>query len=172
MAHCEEYIARLIEKDEEAFAHIYDETKHAVYAMIVSIVKDKSTAEDLMQDTYMTMIEKIHQYKQGRNFISWLLVIARNKAIDYYRERQKVVVVEDEAIDYIGTSVTPKGEESAMVEEMLSQLSDIEREIFLLHIVSDITFREIATIMRMPLGTILWHYGRATKKIRGYKEKL
>lgn len=172
MAHCEEYIARLIEKDEEAFAHIYDETKHAVYAMIVSIVRDKATAEDLMQDTYMTMIEKIHQFEQGRNFISWLLTIARNKAIDYYRNHQKVLIVEPETIDYVGSSVDPKGEQEAMVHEMLSQLSEVERQIFLLHIMSNITFRQIATIMRIPIGTILWHYSRATQKIRRYKEDI
>ncbi|MDD4212224.1 MAG: RNA polymerase sigma factor [Bacilli bacterium] len=168
MARYEEYIDGIISRDEEAFASLYDATKQAVYAMIVSIVRDSSMAEDLMQETYMTVIEKIHQYERGRNFLSWILVIARNKAIDYYRERKKTLLVDQEDLDYIGDVTPARGEQQLMVGEMLDRLSETERSIFLLHIMSDLPFRQIAPIMELPLGTVLWHYSRAIKKIKEY----
>ncbi|MFA6627522.1 MAG: RNA polymerase sigma factor [Bacilli bacterium] len=172
MARYEEYIDGIIEKDEVAFASLYDETKQAVYAMIISIVRDSSMAEDLMQETYMSVIEKIHQYVRGRNFLSWILVIARNKAIDYYRVHKKTLLLDQEDLDYIGNTTPARGEDQLLVADMLQQLSQVERGIFLLHTLSNLSFRHIATVMEMPLGTVLWHYSRATKRIKAYREDL
>ncbi len=171
MAHCEDYIDALINKDDEAFTLIYEETKKAVFALIVAIVANRAIAEDLMQDTYMTMIEKIHQYQRGRSFLAWLLVIARNKAIDYLRENKKVIYLDQEEIEYVGQEVLPIGEKSAMVNDMLSLLTNLERQIFLLHISNNVTFKEIAVIINLSLGTVLWHYSKAVKKIKQYKEE-
>lgn len=169
MANYDEYIQALKQKDEPAFEYIYNETKATVYAIIVAIVKDRDASQDIMQDTYICMLEKINQYELGRNFLSWLAAIARNKAIDYYRRKQKETLIDVQESEFILPIVEAKGERNSLVSEMLSVLSDVERQIFLLHIMQDLPHREIAKIMDMPLGTTLWHYSKAIKKIKKMK---
>ena len=61
----------------------------------------------------------------------------------------------------------PVGESRALIEEMLDRLNETERSIYLLRVVKQLKNREIAEIMGMPLGTVLWHYSRAVKKLKG-----
>ncbi|MGD9604646.1 MAG: RNA polymerase sigma factor [Bacilli bacterium] len=169
MANYDAYIEGLKQKDEQTFEFIYQETKATVYAIIVAIVKDRDASQDVMQDTYICMLEKINQYQIGRNFLSWLAAIARNKAIDYYRRKQKETLIDVQESDHLLPTIEPKGERSAMVSEMLALLSDIERQIFLLHIMQNLPHKEVARIVDLPLGTTLWHYNKAIKKIKKVK---
>lgn len=166
MAKYDDLIELLKQKDEEAFEYVYHETKHAVYAIIVSIVKDRDISQDIMQDTYITMLEKINQYQIGKNFLSWLLVIARNKAIDHYRFKQREILIDANDSETILPITAACGERNVIVDEILNTLTEIERNIFVLRTVEDLTSKEIANILNMPLGTVLWHYSRAIKKIK------
>lgn len=166
MANYDAYIEALKQKNEQAFEYIYHETKATIFAIIIAIVKDKDVSQDLLQDTYITMLEKINQYQLGKNFLSWLAVIARNKAIDYYRRKQKETLIDVTESEYLLPSVNPQGEKSSLVSELLNLLSDVERQIFLLHIMQNLPHREISKIMNLPLGTVLWHYQKAIKKIK------
>lgn len=169
MADYQVYVEGLIQKDEQAFEYIYHNTKTSVYAVIVAIVKDKDISQDLMQDTYITMIEKIHQYKKGHNFLNWLLTIAKNKAIDYYRRKNKEILLDNLDLEVILPKTPPKGERNALLSEMLDLLTENERQVFLLHIMQNIPHRDIAKIMKIPLGTSLWYYQKAIKKINKMK---
>ena len=77
MPNFDDYIERLRHKDNEAFEYIYEHSKRGVYAIIVAIVKDRQTTEDLMQDTYIKMLKNINQYQVGRNFNAWITQIAK-----------------------------------------------------------------------------------------------
>ena len=170
MANYDAYIEALRQKDEQAFEFIYHETKATVYAVIVGIVKDRDACQDLMQDTYITMLEKINQYQVGRNFLSWLATIARNKAIDYYRRKQKETLVDVAESESLMPTEQAQGERRVLVDELLALLTDIERQIFLLRIMQNLPHREIAKIVNLPLGTSLWHFRRAMKKIRAERK--
>jgi RNA polymerase sigma-70 factor (ECF subfamily) len=166
MTNYDDYVDALIEKSEDAFEYIYHETKHSVYALIVSIVKSRVLAEDIMQETYIKMISSIKQYQKGRNFKTWLLTIARNLAIDEYRKKQKETLIDITEQEFIFPSVHASGEESLLIRELLQLMTDEERQVFLLHVVDDIKHKEIAKIMNKPLGTILWLYQKALKKVK------
>ena len=161
------YVDDLILKDEEAFRIIYDDTKNAVFGIIISVVKDRNLAEDVMQDTYIKMIKSIRIYKRNGKFINWLLTIAKNQAIDYYRKRNKEVL-----LDYNDETNEPllkddnKFTFSLETNRLLDLLSDIEREIVILKIVNDFKFREIAEFVGKPLGTVLWIYNKSIKKMQ------
>jgi RNA polymerase sigma-70 factor (ECF subfamily) len=169
MANLNQYIEKLKLKDDEAFSIVYNETKNAVYSIIYAIIKNQTNCEDLMQDTYITMLEKLDQFDTKKNFLPWLLTIARNKAVDHYRKYKKELLFDISDNETITPSISPDGERSILVREMLNILSDIEREIFLLSIINNLKRREIAKILEMPLGTVLWHYNNAIKKIKKIK---
>ncbi len=165
----EKYIDDLINKDDKAFEVIYENTKKGVFSIIISIVNNKAVTEDLMQDTYMKMIEKIHQYKRGRNFYAWLLQIAKNTALDHYRKENRVNVIDPQEKEYIFDTESEDRNNYA-VYDMIKPLDPEEREIVLLRIVSDLKFKDIAEVVGKPLGTVLWIYNKAIKKLQDFNK--
>ncbi len=163
----DDYIDKLIEKDDEAFRLIYESTKRGVFSMIISIVKNKAATEDLMQDTYIKMIEKIHQYKRGRNFNAWLIQIAKNTALDYYRKYSKETVYNPIEQSYIHDSLKTD-EKTYDVLDLVKPLNQIEKQIVLLRSVEDMKFKDIAKIVKKPLGTVLWIYNKAMNQLKEY----
>jgi len=166
----DDYIDLLKEKDNQAFELVYEHTKRGVFSIIIAIVKDKSMTEDLMQDTYIKMLKNIHSYQKGRNFPAWLLQIAKNIAIDYYRKNHSVSVYDPIEESYVFDELAQEPETpnkpSYEVEEMIRPLDATEREIVLLHVVSDLKFKDISETTGKPLGTVLWIYNKAIKKMK------
>jgi RNA polymerase sigma-70 factor, ECF subfamily len=159
-----EIIKELKQRNYQSFDVFYNLTKNQVFYAIINIVKDKSQAEDLMQDTYLKFLEKIDQYKDGNNPYAYLSKIARNLAINYYHQDKKIVY-NDEIIDY-SDSLYESIEEDEDIFKLLNILSDIEKEVVTLHVINDLKFKEIAGILKKPLGTILWIYNKAIKKLK------
>lgn len=168
----DDYIDLLIEKDDGAFQTVYEHTKRGVFSIIVAIVRDKSQTEDLMQDTYIKMLNKINTYTRGRNFNAWLLQIAKNIAIDHTRKYKRISVYDPIESSYVfdeHQAEIPK-ESSYEMEELINPLDDTERQIVLLRVVSDTKFKDIAKITDKPLGTVLWIYSKAIKKMKNEME--
>lgn len=82
------YVELIKQKDEEAFEAIYYDTKYVVYSMILSVVADRFLAEDIMQEVYMKMVQKINYYDPKYKFINWLLTMAKNEAIDHLKKKR------------------------------------------------------------------------------------
>lgn len=157
-------IKEFLVKDYTHFDDFYHLTKKQVFFAIVSIVKDHDQAEDLMQDTYVKFIEKIDQYQLGKNPYAYLSTIARNLAINYYN-REKRIIKNDELIESI-PSKEIETEQEVDIVWILSYLDDQEKEIVSLHVINDLKFREISEMLGKPLGTILWIYHKAIKKLK------
>lgn len=133
--------------------------------MIISIINNKAATEDLMQDTYMKMIKYIKQYKRGRNFYSWLLQIAKNTALDYYRKEKRMRVLDPQENDYVFNKNFEESNEYEVLE-LVKSLDDLERQVVLLRVVSNTKFKDIAKIIDKPLGTALWIYNKAIQKLQ------
>jgi len=161
----EDYLDDLIQKDNEAFKVIYENTNKGVFSMIISIVYNKAVTEDLMQDTYMKMIQKIHQFKRGKNFYAWLLQIAKNTALDHYRKEKRMTVVDPQENEHLFNSASNDPDHYA-VYDMIKTLNEDEKQIVLLRIVSDTKFKDIAASLNKPIGTVLWIYNKAIKKLQ------
>jgi RNA polymerase sigma-70 factor (ECF subfamily) len=165
----DQYVQKLKNGDNNAFDHIYYETKNSVYLVIVSILKDQSLAEDIMQDTYMQMIKSLDHYQIGTNFKNWVVTIARNLALNEYNRRKKTVLVDVTDDQNVLSKVEdPKKEQSYLIEEVLNLLDETERQVVFLRIVDNYLHKDIAKILDMPIGTVLWIYQKAMKKVRKY----
>lgn len=156
-------IGQLKRRDYASFDTFYQLTKNQVFYAIVSVVKDKSLAEDLMQDTYMKFLEHIDKFNEGSNVYAYLSRIGRNLAIDTYHQRKKMIQG-DEIFETIASPEVE--EENEDILKMLNLLKDDEREIVTLHVINDLKFREISDMMDKPLGTVLWIYNKAIKKLK------
>ena len=151
---------------EQAFDKLYEETKTPVYYTILSIVKDESLAEDLMQDTYIKMINQLDKYKRKGQFLAWLKTIARNTALNEFNRRKKEVAVDTSDSEFLFGGREGSQENRYEVEELLKHLREDEREIVVRHVVYGDTHKVIAKSMNKPLGTVLWAYRNALKKLK------
>jgi len=150
----------------DVFDAIYYETKSLVYYTILNIVKDRSLAEDIMQDTYLKGLEKIHTFKATFSFKSWIVMIARNMAINEYNRRKRELSFDVNEDEYIFGTVESSSEKELIVKEMLEFLKPEEQEIVILHVIGDLKHREIAAMLKKPLGTVTWTYNQAIKKLQ------
>lgn len=165
------YIELLKEKDNHAFEVIYNATKRGVFAMIISLVYNREVTEDLMQETYMKMLKGLHTYKKGKNFNAWVVQIAKNVAYDYLRSKKNTTMVslDDNPIPLQSPHEDPL--KAMMVEKAMNILSPEEKQIVLLHIFSEMTFKEIAELIQKPSPTIYWTYKQSISKMESHLRK-
>jgi len=152
----------------EAFDEIYALSHKAVYYTILSILKDPSLSEDIMQDTYIKFLKNPTAYHEN-NFLAYIVTIARNMAINEYHSRKRIDLSDDiewsRKLVFEG-SVEIDIEKKEFIERALSVLDPFEKNVMLLYNISNLTHKEIATVLSKPIGTITWTYSKALKKIR------
>jgi RNA polymerase sigma-70 factor (ECF subfamily) len=165
----ERLVRRLRAGDRTAFDGIYEQTRKTLYFCVLPILRDRSLADDIVQDAYLKMLESLDRYEE-KNFLAYLVTIARNLAFNEYRRRSRVVYTDqdlDSVIPFdLESTLEVSAEHEALIRKALSVLDETEKNIFLLHNVSDLAHREIALIIGKPLGTVTWLYQRAIRKIR------
>ncbi len=161
-----EAVNKLKQGDDAYFEVIYEATKTKVYYTILTIVKDPSMAEDIMQDTYLKMLDSIKKYKNKNQFQAWLTTIARNLAINTFNKRKKEVYVDEDVNPNIFGSVEDQSEKAAYLREIMRDLSHEEQEVVIRHVILGEKHKTIAKALNKPLGTITWMYQNALKKIR------
>ena len=140
-------ILSIKQKDEWAFEKLYNEYKNLVYYIIYQIVKDNDAADSLLQDTFLTVYNKIDQYNGG-NFKYWLLTIAKNLSKNYVtrvKAKESRVLKDDEIIDSLPDNrVSGLGKYDEILSENFNQE---EKDIIVYHIVFGYKFKEIAEMM-------------------------
>ena len=147
----------------DLFDDFYELTKKQVYVAIINIIKNKTICEDIMQDTYLKFLNNIHKYKDKTNVIAFIVTIARNLAINEYNKNKREVHYD---LSLYEEEIVSKTEETPLLDLVYETLSGIELEVFILHVIDDLKHREIAKIMKKPLGTITWIYNKALKKMK------
>ena len=163
----EELISLLKDGRMEFFDEFYYETKNNVYYTIIAILKDQSLAEDIMQDTYLKILDSLSMYKENTNPFAWIITIARNLSLNEYNKRKREVYVDEyEQEEVYGSVERVKDEEHTLMQTMYEVLNPKEIEIVVMRIVHDMTHKEIAQVVKKPLGTVLWIYNNALKKIK------
>ena len=168
--------------DKSGLKEIYDGYGKLIYSVMLSAVKRHTDAEDLTSDFFLKLWDKLADtYKAGNGHKRWLVTAARNMAVDFLRKNSRMELTIDRSDDNDDTQknepVSSDNTEdeaigSLSVREALSHLDDKEREIVNLKLFADLTFREIAPIMAMPLGTVTWKYRNAIKKLQKYVKEV
>ncbi len=162
-------VRRLQRGDMSVFAEIYELTYRQVYFKVIPILKDDALADDIIQDTYIKVLESIGNYHE-QSFIGYLLTIARNLAINEYKRRKRTVsldALEVEPQPYVYQNhLETAAANGELIRNCLKILDETERNVVLLHDVEGLKHKEIAAIIEKPLGTITWIYAKAIKKIR------
>ncbi len=159
-------ISLLKQGDHSHFDLLYDMTKTKVYYTILAIIKDPSLAEDLMQDTYLKIIETIHKFNPKKSFEAWAVTIAKNTAINAYNKRKREHLIDaSESPEIFGKTLT-NAEDQYYLQKLIDVLNPTEKEIVIRHVVLDEKHKDIAKALNKPLGTITWSYQNALSKLK------
>ena len=160
--HLVETIARIAQLDQAAFAELYDRTNRMVYGVVKRILNHPSIAEEITIDVYLQIWRKAGQYRAERGGPrTWLLMIARSRAIGCLRSRRRemhdVPLNSEYVVDYASLSVDRIVSDNArqkFVRRALDSLVPAQREVIELAFFCGLSHSEIATKLRQPLGTV------------------
>ena len=169
---------------EDAYRELIARYERPVFSLIFRMVRDKETAEDLAQETFIKVLNNVDRYLPEFKFSSWLFKIANNITIDFLRRRQIDTISIEGAPDAVtaeskkATAIAlASGGESPLQELESKELGEqIERAIgklrpeyracILLRHVEDYSYDEIAEIVKLPLGTVKTYIHRARAELR------
>lgn len=161
----ERLLKRLSEGEKSAFDEIYRMTRKTVYYLALSIVKERSLAEDVMQSAYLNVIRHASDYRKGTNPSAWIARIVRNEAIGLYRKRRRETFVDErECPAMFGTEQTD--DYGLLIDMAKRMLDDDQFAILMLVTAEGYKRREIAEMLEMPVATVTWKYNSALKILR------
>lgn len=162
-----ELISQYASGDESALKSLITRHEKKVFSYIMFSVKSRELAEDIFQDTFIKVINTIRSgnYKEEGKFIQWVMRIANNLKIDYFRKVQRMPAFETngefDIFDVIyGTE--PSAEQKIITEQIYTELRsliqllpDEQREVLEMRIYQDISFKDIADITDVSINTAL-----------------
>lgn len=159
------------EGSEKAFAEIYESTRKGVMGFIMSMGLKAVDAEDVMQDTFIKVRTNAASFDGKGSGLAWILQIAKNTSLNFIKKESRSQPFADNETVYDIADERPLigGEQS--FKDMLKPLEEMDKKIVVLHLVNGLKNREIAKILGMPLGTVLWRYNKAIKILKGELEK-
>lgn len=155
-------IARSSRGDETAFAELYDRTSAKVYGLARRVVRDPAQAEEVAQETYIAVWRESARFDAARGgALAWILTIAHRRAVDRVRSAESSRERDTRfALLAVGTDYDVVEEavsislEAARVRKALSTLTEVQREAVLLAYYGGYTYKEVAELLDVPLGTI------------------
>jgi RNA polymerase sigma factor (sigma-70 family) len=153
-------IGRLIKKDQSALDYLYDHYSGALYGVVFRILKKEETAEEVLQDVFLKVWDKIESYDPSKGkLFTWMINIARNQAIDKTRSKEVSKGKKTDDIDLIVNKVdrqenTELEVDAIGLKEVLLRLSEDQRFIVTQLYLKGYTQSEVAEEFGIPLGTV------------------
>lgn len=144
--------------DRQAFLKIYQELKTPVYTVLVRLTGDRLLSEDLLQEVFLRIYRQPPEAEKPRAYV---FRMARNLAIDALRQKRPCDPLEEHVLQ-----TDPDPTVKLDLERAFARLTAGERQLVALHLSAGLTFREVASIVERPLGTVLWQYRKAIEKLR------
>lgn len=166
-------LASLIQKakhgDQSSFSEIYNLYFKKIYRFIYFRVSHKEAAEDLTEDVFIKAYEKIGGLSKEGSFESWLYQIARNKVIDYYREKKSIVALDEveNSLEYESNIIDMVNlqEQQKFLLKMLKGLGSEQQIVIKLKFIENLENDEIAELLHKSEGAIRVIQHRAIQKL-------
>lgn len=165
----ERRITLIQQGDKQGLKEIYTEYGKMIYQSVFQILRNKQDAEDVTSDFFMKLWKIADTYCFGGRHKRWLVTIARNMALDALKKKNRESLVldsEDAPERSDGSTAEDTVIGNVAVAQALEKLDESEREIVNLRIFADMTFKDIAAVLKKPLGTVTWKYRSAILKLR------
>lgn len=178
----DELMAAFIVGDAAAMETLFLRYRQSVYSWLLRMTGDAAEAEDIYQDVWLKIIRRASDYRPG-NFKAWLWRIVRNKTADRMRKKSPSLVLDTPVhadgegelrmVDQLSDDATAdalmqieEGERRSAVCDAIDALPMAQREVVLLRINGELSFKEIADMLAAPIGTVLARMHNAVKSLK------
>lgn len=163
----EEYISRISKGDASALDGLYKLIETDVFAYALSKTANKEDAEDITHDTFVCIYKNASQYTPMGKPMAWIITLELNLIRRHYNLRKRTAPFDESTVkDIPCEDFSQSVINNEFLRQLLKILTEEEREIISLHIVSGFKHREIAKLLGKPLSTVLSKYNRAIKKLK------
>jgi RNA polymerase sigma-70 factor, ECF subfamily len=169
-----------LDGDANALAPMVEKYKRPLYSFILKMTEGREDADEIFQETWFRALKNIHKF-QHKNFLNWLFRIAHNLVIDRARRNKKNVSMQssfggddgDSTLeDHLAAPGISPAEEAGgtslgkQIEEAVETLSPEQKEVFLLRMYGNTSFKEIAKLQKCSINTCLARMQYALTKLR------
>jgi RNA polymerase sigma-70 factor (ECF subfamily) len=167
-------LERIREGDREAFVTVVRLYQQKVFVMAFSILRNKEDALDAVQETFLRLYQKSGTFRPGHNFQGWLLEIAKNISIDYYRKhREKRQAWEiSRPVDEIPVAVKDQSADSrdsdlrSAFSCCVEKLAAKQKMVFVMRHYNELQFNEISDALQISVGTVKSLHFKAVRNLR------
>ncbi|MAT99161.1 MAG: RNA polymerase subunit sigma-24 [Anaerolineaceae bacterium] len=172
-------LAALRKREPEAFTYLFEQYSDKVYRLAVSLLKDEVSAEGVVQDTFLRLIERLDQFEGRSHLGTWLYRIAYNLSVDRLRKRNPDLVLEDEPEDgrlpipvhLIDWTQWPEqmltdAEVTAELDKAIAALPEKFRVVFVLREIEGLSTQETAAITALTISATKVRLHRARLFLR------
>lgn len=161
-----ELVHAFLSGDEKALEKLIYRYKDKIYTSIYMLVKDKYLAEDLFQDAFLKMIRNMRDgnYAEQGKFLPWASRIAHNLCMDHFRRTRRKIPVTlangEDIMEFLagpdtsGPAIEQRQTEQSL-RKLMEQLPEEQREVIVLRVYGELSFKEIAGITNVSINTAL-----------------
>lgn len=153
-------VRAVLEGDREGFGRLYDLYAPLVHGILLARVP-RTEVDDLVQDIFLHAFKKLHTLRDSSAFGPWIAMIARNRAVDYYRRSRETVEITDEM-----RGTDKQESKAAEILELIRGLPEAYRETLVLRLVEGMTGPEIAVRTGLTAASVRVNLHRGMKLLR------
>jgi RNA polymerase sigma-70 factor (ECF subfamily) len=169
-------LAKAGEGDRQAFKNIVSLYQQKVFLLAYSVLRNKEDALDVVQETFMRLYQKLDAYEKDRNFQAWLLQIAKNLSIDYFRKHhgRRREMESDKSVEELPVAAedhwsNPESSElRQVISRNLERLGERQRLIFVMKHFNGLEYREIAQVLGISVGTVKSLHFKAVRNLKNW----
>ncbi|MVO09364.1 sigma-70 family RNA polymerase sigma factor [Flavobacterium sp. TP390] len=176
-------VKNYIEGDESALSILIERHQSKIYGFIYTKIQDRDICDDVFQDTFIKVIKtlKSKSYNEEGKFLPWVMRIAHNLIIDYFRKSKKMPMQRDNeeysVFSYL-TDTNLNVEDQIILDQveydlsrLIDELPDDQKEVLQMRIYQDLSFKEIADATGVSINTALGRMRYALMNLRKVIEK-
>jgi len=166
-------VARAKAGEKEAMGILWSSITPKLYGYLVNVLREKSLAEDILQETWLKAISALPSFRpRGARFSAWLFAIAKNECRQYWRSHHQNIILEDGEEETIPDHAAAPAvmQEKLLLDNVLEKLSKTDREILRLRYISDLSFKEIARVLELSVIVARVRAHRALGRARAVLE--
>jgi RNA polymerase sigma-70 factor (ECF subfamily) len=168
-------LERIKKDDREAFTELVSLYQKRIFLLAFSFFHNREDAMDIVQETFMRLYQRIHTFREGQNFKSWIFQVAKNLCIDHYRKnhgKRKEWGIEKDIEEMNLSSPNSDNSHQALDLRMifsrcLEKLAEKQRMVFVLKHYNQLKYREIAQVLNIAPGTVKSLHFKAVRNLRG-----
>lgn len=164
-----ELVTLCLSNDQRAYQQLYQQYSRPVFNTCLRICGDPESARDILQEVFIVAFKKMETFDVERSFKAWLQGIAINMALTWVRKEKNKILLSSISFE-IPEAIDDSEEEEWLfsvetIIQTMQELSWIQKLIFNLHALEELTHRDIAEKLEIPESTVRSHYARARKNI-------